>query len=335
MGYLQDGKWHDGWYDTAKTGGEFVRADSAFRDRVSADPDAPYPAEPGRYHLYVSLACPWAHRTLIFRQLKGLAAMIDVSVVNPLMFERGWPLNADFPGATGDRLYGLDYLYQLYQKANPDYSGRVTVPVLWDRERETIVSNESADIIRMFNAAFDDIGATPGDYYPKALREKIDALNTPIYDEINNGVYRAGFATTQAAYEEAVTALFDRLDTLDALLGQQRWLAGDTLTEADWRLFTTLVRFDAVYVGHFMCNRQRIADYPHMSGYLRDLYQQPGIADTCNFEHIKQHYYRSHPSVNPTRIVPLGPQLDLDRPPRRAEKFAGEHLTGEQFTGEK
>ncbi len=341
MGLLIDGQWHDQWYDTKSTGGRFERSAAQFRNWVTADgrpgPDGEggFAAEAGRYHLYVSLACPWAHRTLIFRQLKGLASMIDVSVVNPLMFERGWPLNDDFPGATGDRLYGLEHLYQLYQKANPDYSGRVTVPVLWDRARETIVSNESADIIRMFNAAFDGIGATPGDYYPEALREKIDALNAPIYDEINNGVYKAGFATTQAAYEEAVTALFARLDTLDALLGQQRWLAGDTLTEADWRLFTTLVRFDAVYVGHFKCNRQRIADYPHLSGYLRDLYQQPGIADTCNFTHIKQHYYRSHPSVNPTRIVPIGPALHLDQAHDRAEKFAGEHFTGEQFTGEK
>lgn len=341
MGLLVDGQWHDQWYDTKSTGGRFERSAAQFRNWVTADgrpgPDGEggFAAEAGRYHLYVSLACPWAHRTLIFRQLKGLASMIDVSVVNPLMFEYGWPLNDDFPGATGDRLYGLDYLYQLYQKANPDYSGRVTVPVLWDCARETIVSNESADIIRMFNTAFDDIGAAPGDYYPEALREKIDTLNTPIYDQVNNGVYKAGFATTQAAYEEAVTALFARLDTLDALLGQQRWLAGDTLTEADWRLFTTLVRFDAVYVGHFKCNRQRIADYRHLSGYLRDLYQQPGIADTCNFEHIKQHYYRSHPSVNPTRIVPIGPALHLDQAHDRAEKFSGEHLAGEQFTGEK
>lgn len=323
MGLLVKGQWQDKWYDTNSTGGHFERSAAQFRNWVTADgsagPDGKsgFQAEAGRYHLYVSLACPWAHRTLIMRELKGLQEMIGVSVVNPLMLENGWPLDADFPGATGDDLYGLPYLYELYLKANPDYSGRVTVPVLWDKQQQTIVSNESADIIRMLNSAFDGVGARSGDYYPAALRQQIDEVNARVYDRVNNGVYKAGFATQQDAYEKAVQALFAELDWLEARLTKQRWLVGEQITEADWRLFTTLVRFDPVYVGHFKCNLRRIADYPALSNYLRDLYQQPGIADTVDLMHIKHHYYRSHPTINPSRVVPLGPQIDYSAPHNR------------------
>ncbi len=243
--------------------------------------------------------------------------MIGVTVVNPLMLEQGWPLDTGFPGASGDALYGLDFLYQLYLKANPDYSGRVTVPVLWDKQQQTIVSNESADIIRMFNSAFDGIGAVPGDYYPEPLRAEIDAVNSRVYDRVNNGVYKAGFATRQSAYETALQELFAELDWLEARLSKQRWLVGEQITEADWRLFTTLARFDPVYVGHFKCNLRRIADYPALSNYLRDLYQQPGIAGTVNLMHIKHHYYRSHPTINPSRVVPVGPLIDYSAPHNR------------------
>ena len=324
MGLLVKGKWQDKWYDTDSTGGHFERSAAQFRNWVTADgsagPDGKggFKAEAGRYHLYVSLACPWAHRTLILRELKGLQQMIGVSVVNPLMLEHGWPLNSDFPGATGDDLYALDFLYKLYLKADPDYSGRVTVPVLWDKQQQTIVSNESADIIRMFNSAFDDIGARSGDYYPAALREEIDQINERVYDRVNNGVYKAGFATRQQAYEQAVQELFAELDWLEDRLAKQRYLTGDQITEADWRLFTTLVRFDPVYVGHFKCNLRRIADYPALSNYLRDLYQQPGIAGTVDLMHIKHHYYRSHPTINPSRVVPVGPEIDHTAPHNRA-----------------
>ena len=323
MGLLVKGQWQDKWYDTDSTGGHFERSAAQFRNWVTTDgsagPDgrAGFKAEAGRYHLYVSLACPWAHRTLILRELKGLQDMIDVSVVNPLMLEQGWPLDTGFPGATGDALYGLDFLYQLYLKANPEYSGRVTVPVLWDKQQQTIVSNESADIIRMLNSAFDNIGARRGDYYPEALRSEIDEINARVYDRVNNGVYKAGFATRQIAYEDALQELFAELDWLEERLSKQRWLVGDQITEADWRLFTTLVRFDPVYVGHFKCNLRRIADYPALSHYLRDLYQQPGIADTVNLMHIKHHYYRSHPTINPSRIVPVGPLIDYSAPHNR------------------
>ncbi|MEB1611786.1 putative glutathione S-transferase [Xanthomonas campestris] len=319
MGLLVDGKWQDSWYDTDKSGGRFERSQSQFRNWVTRDGspgphgEGGFQAAPGRYHLYVSLACPWAHRTLIFRRLKGLESMIDVSVVHWLMGKQGWTF-APGPGVVGDALYQAQHLYEVYLKADPQYSGRVTVPVLWDRERNTVVSNESADIIRMFNSAFDEVGAAAGDFYPAPLREQIDAINARVYDTVNNGVYKAGFATTQAAYEEAVLPLFESLDWLDARLGRQRYLCGDRLTEADWRLFTTLVRFDAVYVGHFKCNLRRIADYSQLSGYLRELYQMPGIADTVNFQHIKHHYYQSHDMINPTGIVPLGPVLDLQAP---------------------
>ncbi len=319
MGLLVEGKWQDRWYDTKETGGKFVRGQSQWRDRVTADGRPAqgrvraFKAEPGRYHLYVSLACPWAHRTLIFRRLKKLEDVISVSVVHPFMGENGWTFLKE-DGATGDTLYGLDFLHQIYTKADPDYSGRVTVPVLWDKKEETIVNNESCEIIRTLNSAFDEWGDASVDFYPEALRAEIDEINAIVYPAVNNGVYRAGVATTQAAYEEAFGELFSTLDRLEDRLSGRRYLAGGRLTEADWRLFTTLVRFDPVYVGHFKCNLRRIADYPNLSNYLRDLYQVPGVAGTVDLHHIKQHYYRSHPTVNPTRIVPVGPALDYDAP---------------------
>ncbi len=317
MGRLVNGTWRDEWYDTKSTGGRFVRQDSQFRNWITPDGspgpagEGGFAAEPGRYHLYVSLACPWAHRTLIFRRLKRLEDMISVSVVAPLMLSEGW----EFDDAHPDHVNGKQRLYEVYLAADPDYSGRVTVPTLWDRKRETIVSNESAEIIRMFNSAFDGVGADASvDFYPEHLRAGIDEINARIYGAVNNGVYRAGFATSQKAYEEAVTELFEALDEFDARLAGRRYLMGDRITEADWRLFTTLVRFDPVYVGHFKCNIRRIADYPNLSGYLRELYQVPGVAGTVDLDHIKTHYYASHRTVNPTGIVPVGPELDLDAP---------------------
>ncbi|MDJ1462415.1 glutathione S-transferase family protein [Nitratireductor sp. GZWM139] len=324
MGLLVDGVWRDQWYDTSKTGGRFERSKSQFRDFVTKD-GAPaegrergFRAEPGRYHLYVSLACPWAHRTLIFRKLKKLEDVISVSVVHHFMGENGWTFLRE-DGATGDDLYGFDFMHQIYTKADPDYSGRVTVPVLWDKKTETIVSNESAEIIRMLNEAFDEWGDASLDFYPEDLRAEIDATNDLVYDNINNGVYKAGFATTQAAYEEAFKALFDTLDQVEDRLSRQRYLTGSQLTEADWRLFTTLVRFDPVYVGHFKCNLRRIDDYPNLSNYLRELYQAPGVAETVDMLHIKAHYYGSHKTINPTGVVPLGPELNLDAPHNRGE----------------
>jgi glutathionyl-hydroquinone reductase len=319
MGLLVDGAWQDKWYDTRSSGGRFVRSKSVFRNWVTPDGrpgpsgEGGFPAEPGRYHLYVSLACPWAHRTLIFRKLKGLSSMIEVSVVHWHMGEQGWTFETG-PGATGDRLHGLSLLHQIYTRAKPDYSGRVTVPVLWDRERQTIVSNESSEIIRMFNSAFDGVGADGPDFYPERLRDEIDRVNGKVYENVNNGVYRSGFATSQEAYEEAVTALFATLDELDGLLGERRYIAGGQITEADWRLFTTLLRFDPVYVGHFKCNLRRLVDYPNLWPYARELYQMPGVAETASFEHIKKHYYGSHGSVNPSGIVPLGPIVDFALP---------------------
>ena len=319
MGKLVDGVWQDVWYDTKSTGGRFVRKDSAFRDWVTAH-GAPiheggrgFKAEAGRYHLYVSLACPWAHRTLIVRALKGLDAMIDISVVNWLMLERGWTFDPA-PGVIADSVNNAANLYEVYVKADPHYTGRVTVPILWDKQTGTIVSNESSEIIRMFNTAFDGLGARAGDFYPEALREEIDAVNARVYDTVNNGVYKAGFATSQAAYEDAFGQLFASLDWLEERLSHRRWLVGETMTEADIRLFTTLIRFDAVYVGHFKCNLRRIADYPALQAYLRDIYQTPGVANTVNFQHIKGHYYESHRTINPTGIVPAGPLLDLETP---------------------
>ncbi|WP_144142721.1 glutathione S-transferase family protein [Paraburkholderia sp. BCC1884] len=323
MGLLVNGQWQDSWYDTKSTGGRFVRKDAAFRNWVTADGAAGpsgsggFAAQAGRYHLYVSLACPWAHRTLIVRALKGLEAMIDVSVVHWLMLENGWTF-ADGPGVVPDDVNHATLLHQVYTAADPHYTGRVTVPILWDKERGTIVNNESSEIIRMLNSAFDDIGATPGDFYPPPLRARIDEINARVYDTLNNGVYKAGFATTQQAYEEAVTPLFDTLDWLETQLTTQRYLTGAQLTEADIRLFTTLIRFDAVYVGHFKCNLRRIADYPNLSAYTRDIYQLPGVAQTVDFAHIKRHYYESHRSINPTGIVPLGPLQDFPAPHDRA-----------------
>jgi putative glutathione S-transferase len=320
MGQLVDGVWHDTWYDTKSTGGRFKRSVSAFRNWLTADGapgpsgDGGFAAEKDRYHLYVSLACPWAHRTLILRKLKGLEPFISVSVVNPLMFENGWTFDSSFPDATGDTLYQHQFLYQLYLHADPQYTGRVTVPVLWDKKLQTIVSNESAEIIRMFNTAFDGLGATAGDYYPPALRENIDELNGWIYDSVNNGVYKAGFATSQQAYDEAVDGVFASLERLEQILGQHRYLTGSQLTEADIRLWTTLVRFDPVYVTHFKCDQRRISGYPNLYGFLRDIYQMQGIAETVDFGHIRNHYYRSHKTINPTGIISVGPQQDLHEP---------------------
>ena len=315
MGQLIDGKWSTQWYDTAKTGGKFVRSQAGFRNWLTPDGqpgpsgEGNFAAEAGRYHLYVSLACPWAHRTLIFRKLKELEDLVSVSVVSPKMpDETGWSF-ARAEGSTGDTLLGKDFLWQVYTEAEPHYSGRVTVPVLWDKQRNTIVSNESAEIIRMFNSAFNELTGNSDDYYPEPLRARIDEINARVYDDINNGVYKAGFATTQAAYEEAAEKLFAALDWVEAILGETPYLTGADITEADWRLFTTLVRFDAVYFGHFKCNRRRIADYPNLSHYLKALYEVPGVKQTVDIDHIKTHYYWSHITINPHRIVPIGPDL--------------------------
>lgn len=319
MGLLIDGQWRDQWYNTAATQGRFERKDSSFRNWVTSDGAAGpssasgFKAEAGRYHLYVSLACPWAHRALIMRVLKGLEDTISISVVHWLMLEDGWTF-AEGPGVVPDTVNGAALLHQVYTAADRTYTGRVTVPALWDKATGTIVNNESSEIIRMLGTAFDAVGARPGNYHPEASRAEIDAVNGRIYDAVNNGVYKAGFATTQAAYEEAIGPLFETLDWLDARLARQRFLVGDALTEADIRLFTTLVRFDAVYVGHFKCNVRRIADYENLSAYVRHIYQWPGVASTVNVEHIKRHYYESHRTINPTGIVPVGPALDFSAP---------------------
>ncbi|WP_169545653.1 glutathione S-transferase family protein [Sneathiella aquimaris] len=316
MGLLQEGVWVDQWYDTKSSKGRFVRKQSAFRNWVTPDGTAGpsgesgFKAEADRYHLYISHACPWAHRTVIFRALKGLEKMISLSVVHWYMAENGWTFK-EAEGVVQDPIHRAEFLHQVYTAADPKYSGRVTVPILWDKKLNTIVSNESSEIIRMFNSAFDQVGALEGDYYPEDLRSEIDAINERIYETLNNGVYRSGFATTQEAYDEAVVPLFETLDWVEEKLSRQRYLTGDRLTEADWRLFTTLVRFDPVYVGHFKCNLKRIADYPNLSNYLRDLYQRPNIAQTVHMDHIKKHYYESHDTINPTRVVPMGPLMDL------------------------
>ena len=317
MGQLIDGRWEANPNLGVSGDGRFRRPETQFRNWITADgtagPDGEggFRAEVGRYHLYVSLACPWAHRTLVVRRQKKLEDVITFSSVAPLMLDDGWEFSDDFP----DPLMSKRYAYEIYQAARTDYTGRVTVPILWDKQRETIVSNESADIIRMLNSAFDEVGGDASvDLYPEDLRAEIDTINAVVYDTVNNGVYKSGFATKQAAYEEAVTALFATLDDLDERLATRRYLLGERFTEADWRLFTTLVRFDAVYVGHFKCNIRRIADYPNLSGYLRELYQMPGIAGTVDIPYIKTHYYGSHLSVNPTGIVPIGPDLDFDAP---------------------
>lgn len=308
--------------------GEYLRTQSGFRHWITPD-GAPgptgeggFPAEPGRYHLYVSYACPWAHRTLILRALKGLTDSISVSVVHPIMPAESWTFGEDYPGTTGDRIHGLRMLAELYRRADPTFDGLVTVPVLYDIQRDTIVNNESSEIIRMLNQAFDAWGNADLDVYPEPLRAEIDAINAQVYDGVNNGVYRAGFATTQAAYDIAFDSLFDALDALEARLAGQRYLVGARLTEADWRLFCTLVRFDAVYYSHFKCNRQRLTDYPHLWAYTRELYQMPGIAETVHMNHIKAHYYGSHPNLNPTGIIPKGPNLDFNQPHGR-ESLAG------------
>ncbi|MFC3024705.1 glutathione S-transferase family protein [Vibrio zhugei] len=314
MGKLIEGVWYDQWYDTKQSKGRFQREDAGFRDHISDDANAPFPAESGRYHLYVSLACPWAHRALIFRELKGLTDHIDITVVCPDMLQHGWVFGMPEP------LYGLTKLHQLYTKAKPDYSGRVTVPVLWDKQTETIVSNESADIIRMFNSAFNEITGNHDDFYPQHLREQIDEWNAFIYPNVNNGVYRCGFATTQEAYEDAYDDLFAALDKIERHLATHRYLVGGQITEADWRLFTTLIRFDAVYFGHFKCNARRIQDYPNLREYTKELYQYGKVAQTTDFYHIKRHYYFSHTMINPTQVVPKGPQLDLSSPHQREQQ---------------
>ncbi|WP_273980688.1 glutathione S-transferase family protein [Vibrio parahaemolyticus] len=311
MGKLVEGIWQDVWYDTKSSGGKFVREDAGFRNWIKNEPDAEFQPESGRYHLYVSLACPWAHRTLIFRKLKGLEPHIDVTVVCPDMLSQGWQMGLPEP------LFGHTRMHQIYTQAKPDYTGRVTVPVLWDKKTNTIVSNESSEIIRMFNSTFNDLTGNHDDYYPEPLRGVIDEWNDYIYPNVNNGVYRCGFATSQEAYEEAFESLFSALDKIDAHLATHRYLAGNKITEADWRLFTTLVRFDAVYVGHFKCNKQRIADYVNIQSYLKELYQIDGIADTTDFYHIKRHYYFSHTGINPTQVVPKGPDLDFSSPHQR------------------
>jgi putative glutathione S-transferase len=320
MGRLIEGRWSTEWYDTAKSGGAFVRDSSRFRNWVTPD-GAPGPsgtggfrAESGRYHLYVSYACPWAHRTLILRTLKGLEPHIDISVVHPDMLDDGWTFATDFPGTTGDRLHGARFMREVYTRAKPDVSGRVTVPVLWDRATGQIVSNESSEILRMFNSAFDGITGNRDDYWPEALRAAIEPVNARIYDGLNNGVYRAGFATTQAAYDEAVAQVFDTLDWLEDRLSRQRYLMGARATEADWRLLPTLLRFDPVYHGHFKCNRRRLVDYPALWAYTRELYQWPGVAGTFRLDHAVRHYHYSHASINPHRIVPVGPEPDLMAP---------------------
>lgn len=326
MSLVVNGKLQTNWLEAETEAGEFVRQDSQFRNWITPDGsagpsgEAGFEAEPGRYHLYVSYACPWAHRTLIFRQLKKLAGMISVSVVHPYMGPKGWSFDR-YTGATNDALYNAKFMYEVYLKAQPDYSGIVTVPVLWDKRQHTIVNNESAEIIRMFNSAFVKHAEPTADYYPPALQTEIDEINAFVYDNVNNGVYRVGFATSQQAYNEAFDRLFAALDHLEHRLSHQRYLVGDQITEADWRLFTTLVRFDAVYVGHFKCNGKRIVDYPNLHNFMLELYQQPGIEDTVNLDHIKRHYYTSHPEINPNGIIPKGPLQNFKQPHNRERDY--------------
>jgi len=325
MGLLVDGRWQDRWYDTDSSGGRFERGESSFRSWVTADGSAGpsgtdgFAAAPGRYHVYASYACPWAHRVLIYRALKGLEDMIGVSYVHWLMGEEGWTFAADEDGIVGDRLSGRDYLRDVYTDARPDATTRVTVPILWDTERGTIVSNESSEIIRMLDGAFDGIGARPGDRYPEDRRDEIEDINARVYDTLNNGVYRCGFATSQQAYDEAIVPLFETMDWLEGLLAERRFLTGDAPLECDWRLLPTLLRFDPVYHGHFKCNRRRLVDYPNLWGYTRDLYQWPGVRETCNFEHARLHYHRSHETINPHRILPIGADIDFDAPHGRGD----------------
>jgi len=320
MGLLVNGVWHTDWYDTTSTDGEFIRQDSQFRDQVSSDGSTSYPAEKDRYHLFISLACPWAHRTLIFRALKALQDVIGVTVVKAEMLDKGWEIDDQVSidaGYEASPVADINYLHELYTTMDANYTGRVTVPVLWDKQTNTIVNNESSEIIRMMNSAFNEFTEKKACYYPEALREDINEINDFVYDTINNGVYKSGFATTQGAYEKAFKELFNALDNVEQRLSKQRYLVGDRLTEADWRLFTTLIRFDKVYYGHFKTNLRQIEDYPAISNYVRELFQYPGIADTVNFEHIKTHYYYSHETINPTRIIPVGPEIDYYRPHNR------------------
>lgn len=328
MGQLVEGLWQDQWYDTKSTGGKFIRSTAGFRNWITKDGKAGptggagFTAEKDRYHLYISDACPWAHRTMIFRALKGLRDLISVSVVHPDMLGDGWTFEKDENGATGDTLYGLPFARDIYTRADPTISGRVTVPILWDKQKQTIVSNESAEIIRMFNSAFDDITGNTLDLWPDHLRDAIEPINGRIYDTINNGVYRCGFATTQEAYDAAIAPLFASLDWLEGRLGQHRYLLGDSISEADWRLFTTLIRFDPVYHLHFKCNRARIIDYPNLWGFTRELFQwvaEDGyaISNTVNFDHIVRHYHYSHDTINPNRIIPINPVLDYQQPHNR------------------
>jgi glutathionyl-hydroquinone reductase len=331
MGLLINGEWQDRWYENVPSG-HFVRDRAAFRNWVTPDggPDAAgsggFKAAPSRYHLYVSLACPWAHRTLILRKLKKLEQIISVSVVDPFMGEHGWAFSAPdgslTPGSNPDTVNGARYLHEIYALAKPDYTGRVTVPILWDRQSRTIVNNESSEIIRMLNSAFNEWGDANVDFYPPGVRQEIDAINAVVYDNVNNGVYRCGFATSQTAYEEAFDALFKTLDELEVRLGTRRYLAGARQTEADWRLFTTLVRFDSVYYGHFKCNLRPLVDYPNLWSFARELYQVPGISETVNLAQIKRHYYMSHAQINPTRIIPKGPAIDFGTPHDRDRLFS-------------
>lgn len=329
MGLLVDGVWHNQWYDTASSGGKFERKESSLRNWITPDGSAGPTGEGGfeaatdRYHLYVSLACPWANRVLIMRALKDLEDMLPISVVHWLMDDNGWSF-ADGPGVIKDPINSASFMREVYTASDPHYSGRVTVPVLWDKLSGRIVSNESADILRMLNTAFNHLGASQGDYYPEQLRSQIDQVNSPIYELVNNGVYKAGFATTQNAYDAAVYPLFDALDWLEEKLGTQRYLVGDTITEADIRLFTTLVRFDQVYVGHFKCNQKRLVDHPNLWAYTRDLFQTAGFGETVNHEHIKRHYYESHPTVNPSGVVPSGPIIDFGKSHER-DNLAADH----------
>ena len=325
MGMLIKGKLVDDWLAKEIDEGEFKRMESTFRSWVTPDGRAGptgvagFNAEPDRYHLYVSKACPWAHRTVIFRKLKNLENIIGLSIVEAEMLEHGWTFTEQ--GQYSDHLHGYQYMYEVYTRAEKEFTGQITVPVLWDKKLNTIVNNESSEIIRMLNSAFNEFTDVKTDYYPESLRPEIDTVNQPIYDNINNGVYRCGFATSQAAYEKAFDRLFNELDNVDKKLDKQRYLLGDQITEADWRLFTTLIRFDAVYVGHFKCNLRRISDFPNLSNYVRALYQIPGIAETVDIDYIKRHYYYSHTTVNPTQIIPKGPALNFDAPHDRDEKF--------------
>ena len=328
MGLMVDGRWQDVWYDTKASKGRFVRTEAQFRNWITPDGrpgptgEGGFPAERGRYHLYVSFACPWAHRVLIYRKLKGLEELLPLSAVNLYMGAEGWTFEPG-PSVIPDSVNGAKRLYEIYTIADSRYSGRVTIPLIWDKERRTIVSNESSDIIRMLNDAFDGITGNETDFYPSDLRKEIDELNAKIYPNVNNGVYRAGFATTQEAYEEAANAVFAMLDEIEARLATRRYLTGPRITEADWRLFTTLVRFDAVYFGHFKCNRRRIVDYPSLWGYVRDLHQTPGVAETVNVEYYKRHYYGSHKTINPHLIIPIGPEIDFAAPHDRARLSRG------------